>query len=124
MFALTNEQLMAQLFSLVLPLVVSMFLRPTMSDRRRALISFAIMLVAVVLVQLALVQLADVPNDWQSWLRFVLTSLVVAATSYQTFWKSTGLAQRWEARTSPPSEARERLIDDAERKARPPMDVD
>jgi hypothetical protein len=129
MFSLTDEQLAAQLFNLVLPLVVAWVLRPTWSDRTRAVTAFAVMLVAVALVQLALVNLAEVPNHWQSWLRFILTSLVVAAVSYQTFWKSTGLVQRMEAMTTPAwtagqRAAKARLLAEARRKAMPPKTTD
>ena len=101
MLPLTPEELVAQAFAVLLPLVVAVIVRPTWSERTRALVAFAVTVVVAAMTRLALMQVTDLPRDWQGWLQFVMVTLVISAVSYQSFWKQTGLVQRIEAGTSP-----------------------
>lgn len=121
---LNDRELVAALTSILLPLVISLVLQPTWSDRLRALVAFLCIFIWTVLGVIYVGEGVPMRVDYHAWIRLLLVNALTAYTMYQNLYKPTGLAQRWEAKTSPPSEARERLIDDAERKAQPPMDTD
>lgn len=125
MGGLTDAELAAAAGNTLLPLLIAIIMRPTWSEKTRALVALGVTLTINVLVRLALTAATDLPHDWQAWLRFLLMCAVVSAVSYVALWRETGLTQRVEAATSPKRTRREivavmDLREEAARKASPP----
>lgn len=124
---MTNEQMIAVLMTVFVPLLISVALRPTWSGRVRAVVAFGLTLLVLSVAQLALIAAADVPSTWQSWLQFVLWGVVTVCVSYERIWRPMGVVQAVEAATSPTRtiterRAKARLGAEAARKATPPRD--
>ncbi len=122
MLELSNEQLVASLFSVVLPLLVATILRPTWSSQTRVLVSLGVTLVAVVLTQLMLIATTDTPGTWQSWVRFIVSCLVLTGLSYARYLKPAGLTAAVEAATSPDSGPQRQLEAEARRAGEAPRE--
>lgn len=121
---MSDRELIAALSAIVLPLLVATVQQPGWSDRTRALVGFA----SILLWTLAgAIYLGDgVPQsvDWHAWARLLLVNALVSWGSFQSLWKPMGVVQLVEVGTSPPSMARDRMLDEADRKAEPPRDED
>lgn len=118
----SDRELLAALTVLALPIVISLILQPTWSSRRRVAVAFAVTFLWTI-GGAFFVNDATVPTawDWRSVVRLLGLNVIGASVIFRQL-QSAGIIQRIEAATSPPSRANERLIDEAERKERPPMD--
>lgn len=121
MLDLTDKELIAAAASVLLPALIALVQRPTWSSRARALVAYGVVFVWTVFALFFTNEQGPLAG-WRDWARLLLACGVVAFTTYLTFWKATGLAQRIEAMTSPPSRARAALAWEADVKARPPRD--
>jgi apolipoprotein N-acyltransferase len=116
----SDKDLIGAVGAFLLPLLIALAQRPTWSDRRRAVVGFAIVFAWTLLVFFFVGGDAPLATDWRAWLRLALVNFVTAIASYQGLWKQIGWAQRVEGATSPPSGARSTLMREADRKERPP----
>lgn len=117
----TDDKLLAaNVCSILIPIVISMVVQPTWSDRRRALVSVGVIAVITLLMAIWVGEGLPQTLDWRAWTRLALVNLLGAWVSYQHFYKPTGAAGYLEVLTSPPTDASRELLLETERRTRPP----
>lgn len=119
-----DKELLAALTVLALPIVISLILQPTWSSRRRVTVAFVVTF-AWTLGGAFFVNDATVPTawDWRSVVRLLGLNVIGASVIFRQL-QSAGIIQRIEAATSPASRARRLLLNEADRKESPPMDLE
>lgn len=122
---LTDKELLAALTSLILPLIIAAVQRPTWSDRRRAVVAFVCIFAWTFFGVLYVGDGVPQTVDWRAWIRLLMVNAVTTWTTYQMFYKPTGIAQQVEAMTTPGrSAAKLRLMQEATRRTTPPRTPD
>lgn len=119
---MSDKEILVALTGVVLPVIIAGILRPTWSDRRRQLITFAVVL-AWTLGGAFFANDATIPTawDWRSVVRLLGLNVLAAFVLFKQL-KELGIIQRIEAATSPVSGPQQQLLAEARSKETPPRD--
>lgn len=94
---MTNTAMWALIVGFFLPVGIAVIQQKSWSTGFRAIVGFLMCLVAA--AGQILIQVGD--WDWHTWIKSSLLIFVTAISTYESFWKKTGIAPSVETSTTP-----------------------